>query len=122
MSCLLLATIFILAGANHFRSQSSYERTIPPFLPWAALLVQVSGIAEIAGGIGLLIPRLRWLAGWGLIALLIAVFPANVYMAVAPDRFADLGVPTWVLWARLPIQIVLILWVWWSAIKRSAAQ
>jgi uncharacterized membrane protein len=104
----ILAVFFILAGANHFRAAGFYVRITPPILPHRLALVYISGIAEIAGGLGLLIPSLRRPAGWGLIALLIAVFPANIYMAVKPDRFADLHLPTWSLWLRLPLQLVLI--------------
>jgi uncharacterized membrane protein len=80
-------------------------------------LVAVSGVAEIAGGIGLLIPRLRRWAGWGLIALLIAVFPANVYMAVSPQRIPDLHFARWMLWLRLPLQGVFVVWVWYASLR-----
>ena len=83
---------------------------MPPYLPAPRLLVAISGAAEIAGGLGLLIHRLRPAAGWGLIALMIAVFPANIYMAVVADRFAAVG-PAWVWWARVPLQVVLVWWV-----------
>lgn len=106
-----LAVLFVAAGVMHFARPQAYERIVPPGFPSPATLVAVSGVAEIAGGVGLLIPRLRRPAGWGLIALLVAVFPANIYMAVRPDRFADLGVPTWLLWLRLPLQGGLIAWV-----------
>jgi uncharacterized membrane protein len=108
----LAAIGFTLAGANHFRSSGFYQRIIPPQFPLPRLLVQVSGACEIIGGIALLIPRLRRAASWGLIALLIAVFPANLYMAAAPDRFRDLHLPTWALWLRLPLQAALIGWIW----------
>ena len=114
----LVAIAFIGAGANHFRSAEFYRRIIPPQFPAPSALVVISGLAEIAGGIGLLIPRLRCAAGWGLIALLIAVFPANVYMAVVRDRFADLHLPGWAFWARLPLQGVLVAWVWYVSIHR----
>ena len=102
--------LFVLAGANHFRSPI-YRRIIPPSFPTPELLVIISGIAEIAGGLGLLIRPLRVAAGWGLVALLIAVFPANLYMAMHADRFADLRIPLWALWVRLPLQGVFIAWV-----------
>lgn len=108
----ICAGFFILAGANHFVSPVFYEQIIPPGFPNPKLLVVISGIAEIAGGAGLLAPRLRRVAGWGLIALLIAVFPANVYMAVYPERIEGLTLPTPLLWARLPLQGVLGWWVW----------
>ncbi len=110
------AWFFILAGANHFRSPDFSEQIIPPAFPDLKLLVVISGIAEIAGGAGLLVPRLRRVAGWGLIALLIAVFPANVYMAVYPERIEGLTLPTPLLWARLPLQGLLGWWVWRVAV------
>lgn len=114
---LIAAIFFILAGANHFRSPTFYEQIVPPGFGPPALMVMISGAAEIAGGIGLLIPSLRKFAGWGLVALLIAVFPANVYMAMEPQRFARF--PQWILWTRLPLQFVLIAWVWLVSAKSS---
>jgi uncharacterized membrane protein len=93
-------------------------RIVPPWLPAHALLVQTSGCCEILGGAGLLILRLRKLAGIGLIALLIAVFPANLQMAAHPELYADLGnAPLFYL--RLPLQLVLIAWVWWACAFRK---
>ena len=111
---------FILAGLNHFRHPDFYRSIIPPGFPSPAALVAISGIAEIAGGVGLAIPRLRRAAGWGLIALLVAVFPANLYMALDPDRFAGLHVAPSLLWLRLPLQAVFIWWVFEVAIYDSA--
>ena len=85
---------------------------MPPYLPWHQFLVYFSGALEIVLAIGLLIPRLTSLSAWGLIALLIAVFPANVHMALHPDLFPEFN-PT-MLWLRLPLQFVLIAWVYWS--------
>jgi uncharacterized membrane protein len=107
----LTAAVFIAAGLMHFVKPRAYARITPPGLPFPDFLVAASGLAEIAGGAGLLVPRLRRMAGWGLITLLVCVFPANIYMAVRPERFADLGLPTWLLWARLPLQGVVIAWV-----------
>jgi uncharacterized membrane protein len=117
----LAVLLFILAGLNHFRNPIFYQRIIPPGFPFPRLLVILSGVCEIAGGIGLLIPPLRRLAGWGLIALLIAVFPANIYMAIAPHNFADLHFPTWALWLRLPFQVIFIAWVWFVALRQDRA-
>jgi uncharacterized membrane protein len=108
----LAIVTFILAGLNHFRDVGFYERIIPPGFPTPGLLVAVSGVCEIAGGVGLAIRPLRRAAGWGLIALLVAVFPANIYMAVCPQKFGDLHWAEWMLRARLPLQGVLISWVW----------
>lgn len=101
----------------HFVRPAFYVALMPPFLPAPLVLVYLSGVAEIAVGLGLLIPRYRRLAAWGLIATLIAVFPANIYHASSgglsdpalPASFAD---PT-LAWARLPFQIVFIAWAWW---------
>ncbi|MBO0359752.1 DoxX family protein [Hymenobacter sp. BT186] len=109
----VLALLFIGAGVLHFVAPATYLRIMPPYLPAPLLLVYVSGAAEIAGGVGLLIPATRQLAGWGLVLLLLAVFPANVYML--QTHGAGLAVPQWALWLRLPLQAVLMAWVWWSA-------
>ena len=116
---LLAALLFLAAGLMHFVAPEKYQRIIPPGFPFPAMLVAISGIAEMIGGAGLLIRPLRRAAGFGLIALLIAVFPANLYMAVHPERFADLHVAAWLLWARLPLQGVLIAWVWAVSISRN---
>jgi uncharacterized membrane protein len=117
----IVAIIFILAGANHFWHCPFYVRITPPVFPHRAALVYISGFAEIAGGIGLLIPMLRFAAGWGLIALLIAVFPANCYMAFYPERFSKLPLATIAFWLRLPLQFVLIAVVWRVSQKPSTA-
>jgi uncharacterized membrane protein len=113
---LLAAIFFVVAGTLHFVKPDLYRQIIPPFLPAAQLLVVVSGIAEIAGGLGLLLAPMRRAAGWGLIALLIAVFPANVYMALHAEQF---HITPWLLWARLPLQAVFIAWVWWAGIQHA---
>ncbi len=115
----LAAALFVVAGANHFVHAPLYRRIVPPNFPSPVLLVAISGICEISGGIGILIRPLRRLAGWGLIALLIAVFPANLYMAEHPDHFADLHIATWLLWLRLPLQGVMIAWVSYSALQSA---
>lgn len=106
-----LAVFFILAGLNHFLHTDFYVRIMPPYLPWHRFLVYFSGALEIALGLGLLIPRLTNLSAWGLIALLIAVFPANIHMAIHPDLFPEFN-PV-MLWLRLPLQLVLIAWAYW---------
>lgn len=112
---LALATLFVGAGALHFLETELYVRVVPDALPAPRLLVHVSGAAEIAGGIGLLVPRLRRAAGIGLILLLVAVFPANVAMALDPAS-SPVDVPHWLLWARLPLQPLLMWLVWLVAI------
>jgi len=106
----IIAAAFVAAGFAHFAWPQVFERIVPPFFPQKRLLVQASGSLEVIGGLGAVFPASRRFAGYGLVALLIAVFPANVYMAVDAQRFA--GIPVWVLYARLPLQFVLIWWVY----------
>ena len=115
VALLLLGFFFIAAGINHFVHPAVYIRIVPPWLPAPALLVQVSGICEILGGIGVLLPKTRRLSGIGLVALLVAVFPANVQMALHPQSYADIATPL-ALYIRLPLQLVLIAWVWWTCL------
>lgn len=117
LSIALLAFLFVVAGVFHFVRPAPFIRIVPSWLPAAALLVAVSGIAEIAGGVGLLMPTTRVAAAWGLIGLLVAVFPANVKMLT--DAIAQGGSPLYLgaLWARLPLQPVLVWWVWQAAIR-----
>ncbi len=111
LSWRLLANIFILAGVNHFVMPRTYERIVPPSLRRRSrLVVQLSGVAEIAGGVGVLVPATRRASGLGLIALLAAVFPANVYMAREPELFRK--IPRWALLARLPLQPLMMWWAW----------
>lgn len=107
----LLGIFFILAGINHFVNSGFYLRLMPPYLPWHLFLVNLSGLCEIGLGLLLLVPKFVNLAGWGLIALLIAVFPANIHMAVNPQLFPEFN-PT-ILWLRLPLQFILIAWAYW---------
>ncbi len=109
----IAAVAFIIAGTLHFIAPGQYQKIIPRQLPAPAALVAISGVAEIAGGVGLLIPPLRKAAVYGLIALLIAVFPANIYMATSHDKIPNLHIPPWLLWLRLPFQIIFIAWVWY---------
>ncbi|MGH7257191.1 MAG: DoxX family protein [Nitrospiraceae bacterium] len=106
-----LVLFFVLAGLNHFLHTDFYVRIMPPYLPWHRFLVYFSGALEIALGVGLLIPRLTNLSAWGLIALLMAVFPANIHMALHSDLFPEFN-PA-MLWLRLPLQLVLIAWAYW---------
>lgn len=115
ISLALLSAFFTLAGLNHFRSPELYLRIMPDYLPQPLALVYLSGFFEIVGGLGMIVPGLRAAAGWGLIVLLIAVFPANVHMLIHADQFPSL--PYWILVIRLPLQGLLIAWVWWTAIK-----
>lgn len=100
---------FVIAGVNHFFRPRLYEAIMPPYLPWHSPLVAISGAAEVVLGVMLWNRRSTRLAGWGLMALLVAVFPANLHMALHPSRFAP--IPAWLLWARLPLQPLMIWWV-----------
>jgi uncharacterized membrane protein len=100
----------VAVGVLHFARPSGFVKIVPAWLPAPLFLVHLSGFFEIAGGIGLFSRRLHRAAGYGLIALYVAVFPANVNMAVHRIGFDG---PSWVLWLRLPLQGVLIAWAWW---------
>ena len=102
------AFVYVADGVNHFISPKTYLAIMPPYIPAHNLMVTLSGIAEIVLGIGLLFPATRSISAWGLVLLLIAVFPANIYMATA-SRFRKL--PAWIRWGRLPLQGLLI---WWA--------
>jgi uncharacterized membrane protein len=113
----LLAAFFAFAGTMHFVRPHEYRAIMPPYIPAHREAVIVSGAAEIAGGLAVIPPATRRLAGLWLIALLTAVFPANVHMALHPDEVAKLGVPAdripaWLLWARLALQPLMMLWAW----------
>jgi uncharacterized membrane protein len=110
-----LAAFFTTTGVLHFVIPRSYEAMMPPSLPAHREAVIVSGLAEIAGGAAVLPPRTRRFARWWLLALLVAVFPANVHMALNPEQVRGLDlerVPRWALWARLPLQPLAMAWVW----------
>ena len=111
----LLGVFFILAGIGHFVRPGVYLKIMPPYLPWPLGLVYLSGVCEVGLGILVLIPRYTRWAAWGLIALLIAVFPANVHMALHPELYSQ--IPPAVLWLRLPLQGVFIAWAYAFARK-----
>ena len=111
----LLGVTFMAAGALHFVRPRMYEAIMPRYLPAHRELVYASGVAELAGGVGVLHPKTRRAAGWWLIATLVAIFPANVEMAVHAERFKQF--PPAALWARLPFQGVLIAWAWLTATR-----
>ena len=113
-----MGLVFVRAGYNRFRKRSVCLGMIQVKLPTPGRLNWVSGLAEILGGVGVLLPPLRRLAGAGLIVLLIAVFPANIYSAVAGINPMNPGGPTWVLWLRLPFQLVFCGWVYWTCLSR----
>jgi uncharacterized membrane protein len=105
----LMAALYVLAGLNHFRAPGIYRPMMPAFLPAHDLLIYLSGTAEAALGALLLWPSARPFAAWGIIALLIAVFPANLQMyQLRATTFSS--IPTWILLLRLPLQLALIAW------------
>lgn len=106
----LLAAFFIAAGANHFANPTPYLSMMPAYLPAPAALIQISGVAEVLGGLGVLYSGTRVLAGWGLILLLIAVFPANLNAAL--HGWSGVSLSPWILWLRLPFQLLFIWWVY----------
>jgi len=110
----VMAAFYVVGGIQHFRVPDFYIPMMPPYLPWHAQLVFLSGVAEVLCGIGVLIPATRKYAAWATIALLIAVFPANIHVAVnnVPVFGATEG-PGPIGFVRLPFQLVLIAWAWW---------
>ena len=111
-----LAAFFTFAGVTHFLRPREYEAIVPPGVP-PKQAVAVSGVAEIVGGLAVIAPATRCFARWWLLGLLSAVFPANVYMTLRPEEVAERGVaadriPAWMLWARLPLQPLMAIWVW----------
>lgn len=113
-----LAGLFVLAGTWHFVHPTTYLAIMPPPLPQPLALVYASGLFELLGGLGLLRQRTRQLAGWGLLALLVAVFPANIYAVLIHEQ---LHIPAWAAWARLPLQLPLVWWVWRVMRRRGGA-
>lgn len=101
-----IGLLFVVAGANHFLVPQPYLAMMPGYLPAHILLVQISGLAEVAGGLGLLFAATRRPAAWGLILLLVAVFPANLNVAL--HGWPGTNLPAWLLWVRLPLQVVFI--------------
>jgi uncharacterized membrane protein len=109
----VLAVSIIVVGITHFATPEPYVKIVPPQLPYPLGLVYLSGFYEILGGIGLLVPPLSQPAAWGLIALFIAVFPANINMAVNHIKLEHIPNSPWLHVIRLPFQAVLIAWAWW---------
>ncbi len=115
-SRIVLGLLFLAAGSLHFVMPQFYVRIVPPYLPAHLQLVYISGFFEMLGGVGLLVPAeplgfpARKVAAWGLVALLIAVMPANIYMVTDHEKFAT--IPLWALWLRLPLQLPLMWWAW----------
>ncbi|MDG1986773.1 MAG: DoxX family protein [Halieaceae bacterium] len=105
-----LSAFFIYFGIDHFVNPDFYLSIMPPAFPLHEEAVYISGFFEVLGGVCVLIPRLRKIAGWGLVALLIGVYPANIYMAIAPEAFPH--IPIAVLYFRLPLQFLFFYWAY----------
>jgi uncharacterized membrane protein len=116
---LALALLFVGAGILHFVRPATYLAIVPPWLPSPSDVVAVSGMAEIVLGLLILPLPTRRLGGWGLLLLLVAVFPANLYMAEIHEQ---LHIPAWVAWGRLPLQLLLLWWVWRSTIYQRRSR
>ena len=117
---ILLSLLIIAAGISHFVIPGVYIKIVPDLLPYPAEIVYISGIFEILGGIGLLVPAVSQAAAWGLVLLFIAVYPANINMAVNNIHIDNIPDGNWFQAIRLPFQFVLIAWAWW--LTRSDAE
>jgi uncharacterized membrane protein len=110
LALLALSAFFITVGIDHFINPDFYLAIMPPMLPLHLEAVYVSGFFEILGGLGLLLSRFRKISGWGLLALLIAVYPANIYMAITPEAFPH--IPIYALYLRLALQFLFFFWAY----------
>jgi uncharacterized membrane protein len=113
----LAGPTFVFAGVMHFVIPKAYRRIMPPYIPAPEAMVVASGLAEIAGGVGLMSKSRRRVGGWWLVVTLIAIFPANLHMALHPDEFPEIPGGATALWGRLPFQGLFIAWVL-SAMRR----
>jgi uncharacterized membrane protein len=109
---LIIALFFLVGGIGHFISAGFFIMAMPDYLPYHQELVLISGVFEVLGAIGLLVPKTRLLAGYGLIALILAVYPANINMALHPEKYHNISV--FFLYLRLPMQLLFIWFVWWA--------
>jgi uncharacterized membrane protein len=100
-----------VAGSNHFINPDFYQRIMPSWLPWPAMLHLTAGAVEILLGGMLLLPRYRRQAAWGLVLLLLAVYPANIHVVVNRHLYPE--IPPLFHWIRMPLQFVFIAWAWW---------
>lgn len=117
---ILLGAFFILAGILHFTTPDPYLKMMPPFIPFHLFMVYASGVVEAVGGVMVLIPATRRAGGWLLMLTLLAIFPANVYMAINGVQPFPFEVSAATAWGRLPIQGLFWAWVWWTCLAKSA--
>lgn len=113
----LMGLAYVAAGINHFVQPDFYVGIMPPYVPWHLALVYLSGAVEIALGAAVLVPRLRRIAAWGIIALLFAIFPANLHMAMNAEAYPNVSLVG--LYLRLPVQGLLVAWAWWFTRRRG---
>jgi uncharacterized membrane protein len=118
MALVVAAVFYVVAGSLHFIKPATYLRIVPSYIPWHPAMVRVSGAFEILGGFGLLLPATRRAAAFGLVALLIAVFPAILYMAMHPVEAGAAGIAPMLRWGRLSLQALLIWWLVWCTRPR----
>jgi len=104
------AMLYSVAGVNHFVMPGRYEAIMPPHYAHPSALIALSGAAEVLGGVGLLVPVTRRFSAWGIMAMLVVYFDVHFYMAAHAERFAPL--PRWILYARIPLQLVLMAWAY----------
>jgi uncharacterized membrane protein len=116
------AIFYVAAGTLHFLKPEPYLRIMPPYIPWHLAMVRISGGFEILGGLGLLVPPVRRAAAWGLVLLLIAVFPANIYMATNPIDASAASIAPILRWGRLPLQLLLVWWLLWCTRPRHPSR
>lgn len=107
-----LSLLFINIGIDHFVNPDFYRSIMPAYLPMHTEAIYISGFFEILGGVAILFPKLRSMAGWGLVLLLIVVFPVNIHMAVNPNLFPD--IPLSFLYIRLVLQFIIIYWTYFA--------
>ena len=113
LSIIIMTLFYTMAGTNHFINPDWYVRIVPPILPFKTAIVYISGILEIILGSLLIFPKTRFIAGWGLIILLVAVYPANIYVALTNGEAMD--ITPLIAWGRLPFQFVLIGLAYWHS-------
>ena len=113
ISIIIMSLFYIMAGTNHFINPDWYVRIVPPNLPFKTAIVYISGILEIILGSLLIFPKIRFISGWGLIILLVAVYPANIYVALTNGEAMD--ITPLIAWGRLPFQFVLIGLAYWHS-------
>ena len=113
ISIIIMSLVYIMAGTNHFINPDWYVRIVPPIFPFKTAIVYISGILEIILGSLLIFPKTRFIAGWGLIILLVAVYPANIYVALTNGEAMD--ITPLIAWGRLPFQFVLIGLAYWHS-------